>query len=190
MGPSRTALRARMTAIAAVAALLAFAAVAGALARHDPPPQTTITKAPKDRIKVRGSRTATATWEFTADQPATFNCKFTGRGLIRPCTSPITFAGLTRGATRSPSTDQRRQEPRRDSRARESSGSSSAALHRRPVAVAWSARTRELPAGRCPAHRKKGQMVGTKDGRSDESGIGSTATQGNPSRPARTARPP
>ncbi len=97
MGPSRTALRARRTAIAAVAALLAFAAVAGAVTRRDDPPQTTITKAPKDRIKVRGSRTATATWEFTADQPATFTCKFTGRGIVRPCTSPITFAGLTKG---------------------------------------------------------------------------------------------
>jgi len=96
MGSSRTALRARMTAIAAVAALLAAAAAAAA-PRRDAPPQTTITKAPKDRIKVRGSRTATATWEFTADQPATFTCKFTGRGIVRPCTSPITFAGLTRG---------------------------------------------------------------------------------------------
>ena len=59
-------------------------------------PQTTITSAPPAKIVVKGGRTATATWEFTSDIPASFTCKFTGH-QVEPCDSPMTYSGLTKG---------------------------------------------------------------------------------------------
>ena len=44
----------------------------------------------------QGGRTATATWEFTANESAGFTCKFTGH-QVEPCTSPMTYAGLSKG---------------------------------------------------------------------------------------------
>lgn len=84
-----------IVAIAAIA-LLAGAATATAVTLDRQPPQTSITSGPPDQIVVRKGATATATWEFTADEPATFTCKFTG---IRhtPCSSPQTYGGLAPG---------------------------------------------------------------------------------------------
>jgi hypothetical protein len=88
---------ARVAAVVAASSVLAFTAVAGAAPRTADPPQAEITKAPKQTIKVRGNRTVIATWEFTADEPANFTCKLTHMGLVRPCLSPITYGGLTKG---------------------------------------------------------------------------------------------
>ena len=51
-------------------------------------------------MKVRRGGTATLTWQFAADRPGTFNCKLTGHGLIAPCTSPVSLAGVGRGRYR------------------------------------------------------------------------------------------
>jgi hypothetical protein len=89
----------RIAAIAVVA-VLAGAGTSLALDRGAPPPQVAITDSPPAKVKVRRHRTATLTWEFTADRPGTFNCKLTGRGLIAPCSSPVSLAGATRGRYR------------------------------------------------------------------------------------------
>jgi hypothetical protein len=49
------------------------------------PPDTAITEKPKDKTKKK-----TATFAFTATEPATFNCVLDGREQFKPCTSPIT----------------------------------------------------------------------------------------------------
>ena len=82
-------------ALAAVLGLGAIAAVADANVDRIAP-QTTITNAPPAEIVVRGGQTATATWEFTSDIPASFTCKFTGH-QVEPCNSPMTYSGLTKG---------------------------------------------------------------------------------------------
>ncbi len=87
----------RAAAVLVVLVSLTVAAVADAMPRNGGPPQVSITAAPKAKIKVKGNRTATATWEFTADDPVNFTCKLTGMGFVRPCLSPITYAGLTKG---------------------------------------------------------------------------------------------
>lgn len=99
MRPSRRPGPIPIAAVAAAAALLA-AGTALALDRGAPPPQVAITDSPPAKVKVRRGRTATLTWEFAADRPGTFNCKLTGHGLISPCSSPISFAGLGRGRYR------------------------------------------------------------------------------------------
>jgi hypothetical protein len=86
--------------LAAVAILLAAAGTALALERDAPPPQVTITASPPAKVKIRPHGTTTLAWEFAADRPGTFTCKLTGRGLIAPCTSPVTLAGATRGRYR------------------------------------------------------------------------------------------
>ncbi|MFN8111896.1 MAG: hypothetical protein U0R51_01720 [Solirubrobacterales bacterium] len=82
------------------AALAALALVAAGTASAMPrlePPQAEITSSPPDEIFIKRYGTATATWEFGADQPgATLTCKFKGV-KFHPCHSPITFSGLTRG---------------------------------------------------------------------------------------------
>lgn len=92
--------RARSVAGLAALAIIASGASASAAPRAADPPQATITKEPKAKIKVRGNRTVTATWEFAADGPAAFTCKLTHMGLVRPCKSPITYLGLTKGRYR------------------------------------------------------------------------------------------
>ncbi len=49
------------------------------------PPETTITKGPKDKTKKR-----TATFEFSANEAATFECSLDGKSVFKPCTSPFT----------------------------------------------------------------------------------------------------
>ena len=80
-----------------VAILALLAAAAAVAAPRLPGPQATITSAPPDELFIRPGGTATATWEFTVDQPgANLTCKF--RGIkVQPCRSPITFSGLGRG---------------------------------------------------------------------------------------------
>jgi len=81
----------------ALAAAVALAAATAAGASPDRvAPETTITSGPPAKIFVKGGRTATATWEFTANEFAGFTCKFTGR-QVEPCTSPMTYAGLPKG---------------------------------------------------------------------------------------------
>jgi len=88
--------------IATLVAVVALAAAGTALAldRDAPPPQVAITDAPPAKVKVRRGGTATLTWKFAADRPGTFNCKLTGHGLIAPCTSPVSLAGVGRGRYR------------------------------------------------------------------------------------------
>lgn len=97
---SRGAGRIRIAAAAVVAALLAAAGTTAAAGRDAPPPQVAITASPPAKLKIRRHGTATATWEFTADRPGMFTCKLTGRGLIAPCASPVTYGGLGRGRYR------------------------------------------------------------------------------------------
>ena len=98
----RSSWRANRIRIAAVVtlAVLVTAATALALDRDAPPPQVAITDAPPAKVKVRRGGTATLTWQFAADRPGTFNCKLTGHGLIAPCTSPVSLAGVGRGRYR------------------------------------------------------------------------------------------
>ena len=49
------------------------------------PPNTQITKGPKDKTKQK-----TATFEFSANEAATFNCVLDGKEQFKPCTSPLT----------------------------------------------------------------------------------------------------
>jgi hypothetical protein len=49
------------------------------------PPDTTITERPKDKTKKK-----TATFEFSASEPATFECALDGKQQFKPCTSPFT----------------------------------------------------------------------------------------------------
>ena len=93
MRSSRRAAPIRFAAIAAAAALLTGAGTALAVERDAPPPEVAITGSPPAKVKIARAGTATLTWEFAADRPGTFNCKLTGRGLIAPCTSPVTLAG-------------------------------------------------------------------------------------------------
>ena len=88
----------RLTPIAAAVTLLALLAAAAAVAApRIAGPQAEITSGPPDQLFIRPGGTATATWEFTANQPgARFTCKFKGN-KVHPCRSPITFAGLGRG---------------------------------------------------------------------------------------------
>lgn len=82
--------------IALAAAALVFAAPAVAAPRLEPP-QATITSGPPAKIFIKRHGTATATWQFSADQPdARLTCKFNGV-THRPCRSPVTFSGLGRG---------------------------------------------------------------------------------------------
>ena len=99
MRSSRRATRIRIAAVVTLAVLVT-AATALALDRNAPPPQVAITKAPPAKVKVRRGGTATLTWQFAADRPGTFNCKLTGHGLIAPCTSPVSLAGVGRGRYR------------------------------------------------------------------------------------------
>jgi hypothetical protein len=98
----RSSRRAVPIAIATLVAVVALAAAGTALAldRDAPPPQVAITDAPPAKVKVRRGGTATLTWQFAADRPGTFNCKLTGHGLIAPCTSPVSLAGVGRGRYR------------------------------------------------------------------------------------------
>jgi hypothetical protein len=100
MRSSRRAAPIRFAAIAAAAALLTGAGTALAVERDAPPPEVAITGSPPAKVKIARAGTATLTWEFAADRPGTFNCKLTGRGLIAPCTSPVTLAGVGRGRYR------------------------------------------------------------------------------------------
>ena len=88
----------RLTPIAAAVTLLALLAAAAAVAApRISGPQAEITSGPPDELFIRPGGTATATWEFAANQPgARFTCKFKGN-KVHPCHSPITFAGLGRG---------------------------------------------------------------------------------------------
>ena len=99
MRSSRRANRIRIAAGVTLAVLVTAATVL-ALDRNAPPPQVAITKAPPAKVKVRRGGTATLTWKFAADRPGTFNCKLTGHGLIAPCTSPVSLAGVGRGRYR------------------------------------------------------------------------------------------
>jgi hypothetical protein len=98
----RSSRRAVPIPIATLVAVAALAAAGTALATHRdvPPPQVTITDSPPAKVKIRRGGTTTLTWEFAADRPGTFNCKLTGHGLIAPCTSPVTLAGVGRGRYR------------------------------------------------------------------------------------------
>jgi len=98
----RSSRRAVPIPIATLVAVVALAAAGTALAldRDAPPPQVAITDAPPAKVKVRRGGTATLTWQFAADRPGTFNCKLTGHGLIAPCTSPVSLAGVGRGRYR------------------------------------------------------------------------------------------
>jgi len=98
----RSSRRAVPVPIATLVAVVALAAAGTALAldRDAPPPQVAITDAPPAKVKVRRGGTATLTWQFAADRPGTFNCKLTGHGLIAPCTSPVSLAGVGRGRYR------------------------------------------------------------------------------------------
>ncbi len=49
------------------------------------PPNTQITKGPKDKTKKK-----TATFEFSASEPATFACTLDGKQEFKACTSPLT----------------------------------------------------------------------------------------------------
>lgn len=61
------------------------------------PPETTITKSPRNKIKVKGKKRAKATWTFTADEPgSTFTCQLDGKPAA-PCTSPKTFKRIKKG---------------------------------------------------------------------------------------------
>jgi CSLREA domain-containing protein len=61
----------------------------------DDPPETTITKAPKDKLKVR--KTATVTYEFRSDEAgSSFRCELDGKA-VAPCASPLTLKGLKKG---------------------------------------------------------------------------------------------
>ena len=82
--------------VLAVAATFATAAAVAAASVDRVAPETAITSAPPAKIVVKGSQTATATWEFTANEYAGFTCKFTHH-QVEPCTSPMTYAGLSRG---------------------------------------------------------------------------------------------
>ena len=95
----RSSRRAVPIPIATLVAVVALAAAATALATHRdaPPPQVAISKSPPAKVKIRRGGTATLTWEFAADRPGTFNCKLTGHGLIAPCSSPVSLAGVGRG---------------------------------------------------------------------------------------------
>lgn len=99
MRSSRRANRIRIAAVVTLAVLVT-SATALALDRNAPPPQVAITKAPPAKVKVRRGGTVTLTWQFAADRPGTFNCKLTGHGLIAPCTSPVSLAGVGRGRYR------------------------------------------------------------------------------------------
>ena len=99
MRSSRRANRIRIAAVVTLAVLVT-AATALALDRNAPPPQVAITDTPPAKVKVRSGGTATLTWQFAADRPGTFNCKLTGHGLIAPCTSPVSLAGVGRGRYR------------------------------------------------------------------------------------------
>jgi hypothetical protein len=50
----------------------------------DSAPETTITEKPKNKTKKK-----TATFAFTANESASFNCTLDGREQFKPCTSPI-----------------------------------------------------------------------------------------------------
>jgi hypothetical protein len=53
------------------------------------PPDTTVTKAPKDKVKTK-KKWATVSFEFTASEPgSTFECSLDG-GPFDPCASPVT----------------------------------------------------------------------------------------------------
>ena len=54
-------------------------------------PETTITAKP-----LQNANSATATFEFDADEPATFECRIDG-GTYQPCGSPWTLTGLSEG---------------------------------------------------------------------------------------------
>ena len=59
------------------------------------PPETTITRAPKETLKVR--KTATVTYEFGSDQAgSTFRCRIDAQPQ-GPCTSPLTLRKLRKG---------------------------------------------------------------------------------------------
>jgi Trypsin len=51
----------------------------------DAPPETTITKGPKNKTKKKK-----ATFEFTATEPSTFQCLLDNKQTFKPCTSPTT----------------------------------------------------------------------------------------------------
>jgi hypothetical protein len=53
------------------------------------PPDTTITNAPEDKVKTKKKR-AKVTFEFSADEAATFECALDG-AAFGPCSSPDTF---------------------------------------------------------------------------------------------------
>jgi hypothetical protein len=58
-------------------------------------PETTIDKAPKDKLKVK--KTATATYAFSSNEPgSTFLCRIDG-GPQGPCASPLTLTKLKKG---------------------------------------------------------------------------------------------
>ena len=64
-------------------------------AADDDPPETTITRQPKDRLKV--SKTATVKYEFRSDEAgSTFRCELDGKALAS-CSSPLTLKKLKRG---------------------------------------------------------------------------------------------
>jgi Tol biopolymer transport system component len=58
---------------------------AGGEAGDAQPPNTLITKQPKDKTK-----TKRATFEFSAGEPATFECALDGKQQFKACTSPLT----------------------------------------------------------------------------------------------------
>ncbi|MCX7624163.1 MAG: metallophosphoesterase [Thermomicrobium sp.] len=55
------------------------------------PPETTITSGPPATTSE-----TTATFAFAASEPATFQCSLDG-GPVQPCTSPVTYSGLSAG---------------------------------------------------------------------------------------------
>jgi hypothetical protein len=57
----------------------------GCLGAADAPPETTITKGPKRKTKKKR-----ATFEFSATEPATFQCLLDNKQTFKPCTSPTT----------------------------------------------------------------------------------------------------
>jgi hypothetical protein len=66
---------------------IAGADVVGSGARPPGPPQTTITKAPKRKVTTR-KRRVRARLAFTADEPASFECRL-DRSRFKPCSSPF-----------------------------------------------------------------------------------------------------
>jgi hypothetical protein len=55
----------------------------GCAVSSDTPPETTITKGPKNKTKKKK-----ATFEFTATEPSTFQCQLDNKQALKPCTSP------------------------------------------------------------------------------------------------------